>query len=311
MRPDKIAIKISGLALGLGLAGAVHAQDAAAPPPPAAGGPSLSIPYVDSGRLLLTQGVSNIEGAAGGGLASWAVISGYGTRDAVGGNVHATYVSLPGYTLRDYGVSAGLFDRVELSYTREAFDTGSTGAKLGLGKGFTFDQDVVGAKVKLFGDAVYDQNSFIPQVAAGLQYKHNDQDAIVHAVGAKEADGVDYYVAATKVLLDQSLVLDATLRLTKANQTGILGFGGDRSDSYHPEFEGSAGYLVTRHLVIGAEYRTKPNNLGFAKESDWYDLFAAYALNKNLSVTLAYADLGSIATFNNQRGVYVSLQAGF
>jgi len=229
----------------------------------------------------------------------------------VGGNAHATYVNLPGYTLRDYGASVGLFDRVELSYTREEFDTGTTGAKLGLGKGFTFDQDVVGAKVKLFGDAVYDQNSFIPQVAVGLQYKHNDQDAIVHAVGAKEADGVDYYVAATKVLLDQSLVLDATLRLTKANQTGLLGFGGDRSDSYHPEFEGSAGYLVTRHLVVGAEYRTKPSNLGFAKENDWYDIFAAYALNKNLSVTLAYADLGSIATFNNQNGVYVSLQAGF
>ncbi len=317
MRPDKMAIRISAWVLGLGLAGAAHAQDMAAPaasaaaPPPGAAGPSLSIPYVDSGRLLLTQGVSNIEGAAGGGLASWAVISGYGTRDAVGGNAHATYVNLPGYTLRDYGASVGLFDRVELSYAREEFDTGSTGAKLGLGKNFTFDQDVIGAKVKLFGDAVYDQNSFVPQVAVGLQYKHNNQDAIVHAVGAKEADGVDYYVAATKVLLDQSLVLDATLRLTKANQTGLLGFGGDRSNDYHPEFEGSAGYLVTRHLVVGGEYRTKSNNLGFAKESDWYDLFAAYAVNKNLSVTLAYVDLGTIATFNNQRGVYVSLQAGF
>jgi len=62
---------------------------------------------------------------------------------------------------------------------------------------------------------------------------------------------------------------------------------------------------------VGAEVRTKPNNLGFAKEDDWYDVFAAYAINKHLSATLAYADLGSIATFNNQRGVYVSLQAGF
>jgi hypothetical protein len=239
------------------------------------------------------------------------VISGYGTRDAIGANAHFTYVGLPGYELRDYGVSVGFYDRLEVSYTREAFDTGSTGGKLGLGDGFTFNQDVVGVKLKLFGDAVYDQNSLLPQVAVGLQYKHNDKGAIIQAVGGKHADGVDYYVSATKLFLNQSLVVDATLRITKANQTGLLGFGGDRNDSYGPQFEGSVGYLLTRRLVVGAEYRTKPSNLGFAKEDDWYDLFAAYALNKNLSVTLAYADLGSIATFHNQRGVYVSLQAGF
>jgi hypothetical protein len=105
--------------------------------------------------------------------------------------------------------------------------------------------------------------------------------------------------------------LDATLRATKANQTGLLGFGGDKHDDYSPEFEGSAAYLLTRHLAIGGEYRSKPDNLGFAKEDGWWDLFAAYALNKSLSVTLAYADLGDIATFKSQHGLYVSLQAGF
>ena len=68
--------------------------------------------------------------------------------------------------------------------------------------------------------------------------------------------------------------------------------------------------LLNRHLVVGAEYRTKPNNLGL-KENDWWDLFAAYALNKNVSVTAAYANLGEIATFKGQHGIYVSLQAGF
>jgi hypothetical protein len=306
-------------ALALACASPSWAQDAppaptepmSAPTGPAVGAGPADPSFIDSGRLLLTQGVSNIEGAAGGGLATWAVISGYGTRDGVGGNAHVTYVGLPGYSLRDYGASVGVFDRVELSFTREEFDTGSTGAKLGLGQGFTFDQDIVGAKVKLFGDAVYDQDSLLPQVAAGLQYKHNEQNAIIHAVGGKSADGVDYYLAATKVFLDQSLVVDATLRFTKANQTGLLGFGGDLNDSYKPEFEGSVGYLLTRKLVVGAEYRTKPSNLGFAREDDWWDLFAAYTLNKHLSVTLAYANLGSIATFKNQDGVFVSLQAGF
>jgi hypothetical protein len=267
--------------------------------------------WVNGGKLLLTQGVSTVEGSAGGGLATWATITGYETRDGVGANAHATYVDVNNYTLRDFGASVGLWDRVELSYAREEFDTGSTGAKLGLGKNFTFDQDVYGAKVRLIGDAVYDQDTWLPQIAAGVQYKVNDKNAIVHAVGAKSNSGTDFYVAATKVLLDQSLVLDATVRLTKANQTGLLGFGGDKNSDYSPEFEGSVGYLLTKQLVVGGEYRTKPDKLGFAKEDDWWDLFAAYALNKHLSVTLAYASLGEIATFKNQNGLYVSLQAGF
>ena len=278
----------------------------------ALGAPAWGAPeYVSGGKLLLTGGVSNIEGSAGGGLATWAVIGGQETRDGVGMGAFATYVDLPDYSLRDYGAAVGVFDRLELSYAHQEFDTGATGAKLGLGKDFTFDQDVVGAKVRLFGDAVYDQDRWTPQVSVGLQYKSNDQPAILHAIGAKSADGVDFYVAATKLLLDQSLVLNGTVRLTKANQTGLLGFGGDRSDAYAPQFEGSAAYLVNRHLAVGAEYRTKPNNLGFAKESDWADVFAAYAFCPHLSATLAYADLGSIATFRNQRGLYVSLQAGF
>jgi hypothetical protein len=295
------ALNAIGLSLVLALAaGAAKAEDA----------PSAS-KLADSGRLLLTQGVSNVEGGAGGGIASWAVISGYGTRDAIGGNLHFTNVSLPDYQFRTYGGSVGLFDRGEISYARQDFDTGGTGAKLGLGSGFTFHQDVVGVKLKVYGDAVYDQDSILPQIAVGAQYKHNDRAAIIHAVGGRDDSGIDYYVAATKVLLNQSLVLNGTIRATKANQNGLLGFGGDKNNSYQAQFEGSAGYLITRKLVVGAEYRTMPDNLKFARSERWLDVFAAYALNKNLSVTLAYADLGSIATFRNQRGLYASLQVGF
>jgi len=265
----------------------------------------------DSGKLLLTQGISTIEGSSGGGLASWATISGYETGDGIGANAHETYVDVNNYTLQDFGASVGLFNRVELSYTREAFDTGATGAKLGLGRNFTFDQDVYGAKVRLIGDLVYDQDTLLPQIAAGVQYKVNDQVAIIHAVGGRSAQGADYYVSATKLFLAQSVVVDTTLRLTKANQTGLLGFGGDKTNAYAPEFEGSVGYLLTRHLVVGGEYRTKPDNLSFAKEDDWWDLFAAYAIDKHLSVTAAYTNLGDIATFKNQNGFLASLQAGF
>ncbi len=199
-------------------------------------------------------------------------------------------------------MTLGLFDRVELSLARQDFDTGATGAKLGLGEGFTFKQTVAGVKVRLIGDAVYDQDTWLPQVAVGAQIKQNNQNAVIHAVGGQSDTGVDYYAAATKLLLDKSLVVSGAVRLTKANQTGLLGFSGDKDGGYSTQFEGSAGWLVSKRLLVGAEYRTKPDNLGFAKEDDWADVFVAYAFNKTLSATVAYADLGDIATFKNQRG---------
>jgi hypothetical protein len=266
--------------------------------------------WFDSGKLLATGGVSNLEGAGGGGLATWALISGYGTQDAVGANGHFTYIDVGSYSLWTEGATIGLFDRVELSYAYQSFDTEDVGAKLGLGKGFTIDQDVVGAKIKLIGDAVYDQDTLLPQISAGVQYKHNDKGWLISAIGGKSADGTDFYVSATKLFLAQSLLLDATLRETKANQFGFLGFGGNKDDSYSTEFEGSAAYLLSRQFAICAEYRTKPDNLGIAQEDNCWDLFAAYFFNKNISLTVAYLNLGNVVIENNQQGVYVSLQAG-
>ena len=250
------------------------------------------------GKLLLTGGVSTIEGSGGGGLSTWATITGYGEEDGIGGNAHVTIVDLPDYQFRTAGVAVGLWDRVELSAARQEFDTGDTGALLGLGQGFTFTQNVVGVKVRLTGVAVYDQDTWVPQIAIGVQHKTNDQ-------------GTEFYIAASKLFLAESVLVSGAVRWTNANQTGLLGFGGDANDDHEAQFEGSVGWLLSRNLVVGAEYRTKPDNLSFAGEDDWFDVYAAWAVNKHLSVTAAWADLGSIATFDDQRGLYLSLQAGF
>ena len=294
-----VGTMILSTALSCGLLGSVQSARAAD-----------ALPF-ESGRLLATAGIAQIEGAGGGGLAPWATITGYGTRDAVGGNVHGTVVRVSNYTLGSFGAALGRYDRVELSYARHAFDTRATGRSLGLGRGFTFRQDVFGAKVRLFGDAVYDQASLLPQVSAGVQYKVNDRRDILRAVGARRARGVDFYLSATKLFLSESLLLNATVRLTRANQLGILGFGGDRNDGYRPEVEASAALLLSRNVAVGVEYRTKPDNLRFARESDWYDAFIAWFPTKNVSATLAYVNLGSVARRKNQGGVLVSLQVGF
>lgn len=276
---------------------------------PADDEPERARPLFDEGKLLATGGVSQVEGAAGGGVSTWAVIGGYGSADGIGITAHETFVELRSFNLNSAGVAVGLYDRVELSYAHQSFDTRATGAALGLGKDFTFDENVYGAKVRLFGQLVYDQDSWLPQTAVGLQYKTNDRPDILKAVGAKDADGVDFYLAATKLLLSESVLASGTLRFTRANQFGILGFGSARDDGYQPEFEGSLAYLISKRFAVGADYRTKPSNLGFA-EQNAYDLFAAYFLDKHASLTLAYVNLGSIATRKDQDGVYVSLQLG-
>jgi hypothetical protein len=265
----------------------------------------------DSGKLLATAGVVQIEGAGGGGLVPWALITGYGTRDSFGANVHGTYVRLPSFTLGATGVAVGIHDRLELSYTHQWLDTGSTGRKLGLGAGYTFEQEVAGAKLRLFGDAVYDQDSVLPQVALGLQLKANGNHAALKAVGARDDAGVDVTVAATKLLLRESLLLDVTLRATRANQFGLLGFGGDRTDGYTPQAEASAAWLLDRHVAIGAEFRTKPDNLRFAREDDAFDAFVVWFPTKAVSVTLAYLSLGQVARQKDQHSFYLALQAGF
>jgi hypothetical protein len=272
--------------------------------------PALADDWFDGGKLLATGGVSQVEGAGGGGIATWAMITGYGTRDGVGANIHYTAVPLPDYALQSAGIAVGLFDRLELSYAWQGFDTQNVGAVLGVGQGFTFHQNIFGAKLKVVGDAVYDQDSWLPEISVGLQHKENDRGAIIAAVGGKNSVGTDYYVSASKLFLAQSLLVNTTLRETKANQFGILGFGGDKHNDYSTQFEGSAAYLISRKFAVGAELRTKPSNLSIAHEGAAWDLFAAYFLNKNLSITAAYADLGNIAIKNDQHGAYLSLQAG-
>lgn len=264
-----------------------------------------------SGKLLLTGGVTQLEGAAGGGLTPWAVIGGYGTRDQIGANLFVTQVTADDYRLSDAGALIGIDDRVELSFAKQSFDTKEVGAALGLGRNFKFKQDVIGVKVKLDGDAVLEQGDWMPQVSVGLQYKKNKQGDVVRSIGAKDDAGTDFYMSATKILLDKSLLLNGTLRATKANQIGILGFGGDKHNRYSVEFEGSMAYLLRRDLAIGVEYRAKPNNLGIAKEEDWYDAFVAWAPTKNVSATLAYAKLGNIVIRDHQKAVYASVQIGF
>ncbi|BBI50497.1 hypothetical protein HORIV_29180 [Vreelandella olivaria] len=74
---------------------------------------------------------------------------------------------------------------------------------------------------------------------------------------------------------------------------------------------GSVGVFITPQWIVGAEYRQKPDNLSVAEEDDWQSLYTAYFINKHVSLTGAWLDLGDIAGLPSQRGGYLSLQAAF
>lgn len=281
-----------------------------------------------SGKLRATGGVSTIEGSGGGGLSTWALITGYGTEKQIGANVHYTGVKTRDYSLQTGGVAIGLYDRVELSYANQQFDTRDVLVAISPTlRGYKLKQDVFGVKVKVLGDAVYDQDSWIPQVAIGLQYKDNRDDTVIPflngALAALKPDiknrSTDFYIAASKLYLDKSILVNGAVRFTKGNQYGLLGFGGPDGHRYRPEFEGSIAYLLRRDLAIGAEVRSKRGNLANPAlnltEQAAFDLFVAYFPTKNVSVTAAYVDLGQIVgalTANKrQTGGYLSLQVGF
>ncbi len=268
----------------------------------------------DSGKLILTNGITTIEGSGGGGLATWATISGMGTNRAFGVSAHVTGVELPDFRLDTHGIAIGIRDRVELAYARQNFNTRQVGAALGLGRGFQFNQDILSAKVRLAGDLVYGP-AWLPQVSIGVEHKRSLDAAIVRAVGARSSAGTDFTVSATKLFLGASVLANATVRVTKANQFGLLGFGGDKhgagSAGRSVQFEGSLAYMLSRRLVVGGEWRTRPDNLGIAREDDAKDLFAAWAVTRNVTVTAAYVDVGSVATFAGQRGGLLSLQVAY
>lgn len=258
--------------------------------------------FAADGKILITSGITQFEGAGGGGIVPFATLASYATREQVGFTTHRTRLNLDDFELNSYGFNLNLKDRVELSYVRQKLKV----EPLSL----VIEQDVYGAKVKLLGDLIYDG---IPQVSFGVQRKELEDPAIL--LEARASDGTDYYLAASKLhvaaIANRNVLWNVTLRSTNANQTGFLGFGGADNSSRELEAELALAVQLNRYMVAGVEYRTKPDNLNAVDEDDWMDVFVAWAPNKHLSFTAAYTDFGSIGGLDDQTGVYLSVTGSF
>ena len=263
-------------------------------------------------KLLLTGGVSSIDGAAGGGLTPWAVTGSYAGEGEIGATAHVTRVLTLKYALTTYGAAVTWKDKVEASIARQEFNASAAVPNA------TLKLDILGVKVKVAGDAVLDSDSLMPQIAVGAQYKHvnpgADVGGVLDSVSARRS-GVDLYVSATKLFLRQGVLVNGTLRATRANQNGLLGFGSSDQPGYTLQPEISVALLLAKNVALGVEYRFKPDKLHFAgdafQEDDWKDIFIAWAPSKRLSLTAAWVDLGNIVGNKRQTGSYFSAQVAY
>ena len=262
----------------------------------------------DEGRLLSTGGLISIEGAAGGGIVPMAVLAGLSTDpgwDWVAGVSHTT---VPDFSLDTLGVAASFDDRFEISLARQQLSIDFDLAGLSQ----NIRQTIVGAKLKLGGDLIFGS---VPLMSAGLQWKHNEDFALAESLGADDDSGLDAYFSVSRLILDGPLnrnwLFNGTLRATRANETGLLGFGGGRRDGYQLVGEVSTAIFFTPQWALGIEYRQKPENLDSVKESDWRNVFVGWFPNKRVNIVLAYVDLGTIANRPDQDGLFLSLTGNF
>ncbi|WP_417501334.1 DUF3034 family protein [Marinobacter sp.] len=266
-------------------------------------------------RIWATGGVTTIEGSAGGGLVPWAMLGSYASDEEWGGTLALSRAEVDDYSLSVTGAGLNWNNRVEVTVARQTLDLDSLVFTLKNGFGLEQDelnQDIFGVKVRLVGDALY---SPWGQWSVGIQHKRQRDFTVPSAIGARDDSGTDVYLSGSKVffaaVFGRNLLVNATVRGTRANQGGLLGFGGDLNNGYELMSEAGAGVFINRHWLLGAEYRQKPDNLSFAREDNWWDVFVAWVPDRRLAITAAFVNLGDIATLEDQQGVYLSLQGSF
>lgn len=264
---------------------------------------------------------TNIEGSAGGGLVPMALMHPQGP-----------LVSYTNLTTQDFGIQSiaiggTIADRAEVSIGHLMTTVPASYAAF-YGTDNRITVNTFGLKVK-----VLDMGDSTPQLAIGLQAKSSSGSLLntlktVNAISS--TSGTDFYAAATKVVTigGKGVVLNGVLRATKANQMGILGFGGGTAaggkTGYSMKPELSAGVFLADNVILGGEYRAKPNNISSTaaglgiKEEGAYTLFMAYIPNKNMTITAAYANLGQVGASSavvggaaKQDGMYLQLQTNF
>lgn len=221
-----------------------------------------------------------------------------------------TYANIGhGRHLEAFTVSETLWGRFELAYALNHFDLGDLPGDIRVATSINTIEDSVymhnfNARLQLLKEGDF-KKSWMPALTLGLHYKNNNDSNVIDKrlggafrdIGIKDDDGVDVTLYASKMItfLPRPLMINAGVRSTEAAQIGLLGFTEDRETV----FEGNFGVLALDNLVIGGEYRQKPDEYNkipglIAKEDDWWDGYITYIANDHLTMSVAYIHFGDL-----------------
>jgi hypothetical protein len=174
------------------------------------------------------------------------------------------------------GIANTFAKRLELSYGYESVAIG--------GVGHNTHKSNLGAKALLL-----EENSFgtkyVPAISVGTIYKTTTFNPGANA----SKEGFDFYLVATKLIteLPKPVLLSAGVLSTKGQVNGIIGFNDKRTEIFFANID----VIPFEKIIVGFEFKQGPKYNNY-KDSDYWNVHAAYLVNSNLSLIAAYTNAG-------------------
>ena len=194
------------------------------------------------------------------------------------------------------GVADTILDRLEISYGFENIN--QKDAK-------SHNKNNIGAKLLVVPEN-FNNWGFVPAISVGAIYKNTD-----NVLPGVRHNGWDGYVVASKTImqLPRPVIVSGGALLTDSYATGVFGY--DKQS----KLTGFANIdiVLTDHIVAGFEYKQGPQ-FGKFKNADYWDVHAAWLVNKNLSIIAAYTYAGDYKSTKNVglgNGFVLSTQYAF
>ncbi|MBF0504180.1 MAG: DUF3034 family protein [Candidatus Omnitrophica bacterium] len=169
--------------------------------------------------------------------------------------------------------------------------------------GKDFHKNNIGAKFVLLPENSFD-TKFLPEISVGTIYK-TTSDKVLRQLGLPtRGSGEDWYAVATKTItqLPLPVVLSAGVLSSQEVATGVLGFTNERRETAF----GNVDVVLPHNIAVGYEFKQGEeynNTTPIHGNANYWDVHAAWLVNKNLTLVLAYTDTGRYASGNSKIGL--------
>ncbi|MCE5334910.1 MAG: DUF3034 family protein [Desulfobacteraceae bacterium] len=206
-------------------------------------------------------------------------------------------------------ITENIGGRLEIGYGFDAIDLHNLPGKVYKETGMSISDSATylhnfNARLMLVKEGEFNL-SWLPALTFGVHYKYNpnvkdidsDLAGTLTAIGIEDNQGYEFTLYASKMLkcFPRPVLINVGCRNSDAAHIGFLGFTGTR------EFlaEGNVLFFITDRLLVGAEYRMKPNAYkaipGLVNgEDDWFSFVAAYVVNERFTIAGGVFNFGEV-----------------